>query len=225
MSLERPVPIKPILKVEQGLPQFLDGVESPHPQELLLQCPDEPLGHAVAFRRPDVGAGLDSQEAELLLEGMAHVLRAMIVAQYQAAGHTRFQFTEVLPDPLVDRLQGLEACPGTGGMDAHHVTDEVVYGHEHRGRPFQTGMNLGGIGAPHAVRALRDEGAVVDPGATDVAHSVRRLQAMFPHQTPHPLFRHWNTPEPEPRPHLAVALAPKAQGLSPPMLTVRMTPV
>ena len=70
MPLEQPVPIKPILKVEQGLPQFLDSVEGSHPQELLLQCPDEALGHPVALRGPDEArAGLDAQERQLLLEG------------------------------------------------------------------------------------------------------------------------------------------------------------
>ena len=82
MSLEQPVPIEPILELEQSLPQFLDGVEGSHPEQLFLQGPDEPLGHAVAFRRPDeAGAGLDSQEAELLLEGAAHVLRTLVVPQ------------------------------------------------------------------------------------------------------------------------------------------------
>ena len=66
------MPVEPILELEQRLPQFLDGVEGPYQQELLLQGPDEPLGHAVAFRCPDeAGAGFDSHEAELLLEGMS----------------------------------------------------------------------------------------------------------------------------------------------------------
>ena len=184
------MPIKPILKVEQGLPQFLDGVEGPHPEQLFLQGPDEPLGHAVAFRRPhEAGARFDFQEAELLLEGMAQVLGTMVMAQDEAFGDALGQRAAVSPYPLVDRLQRLEMRSASGGGDAHHVTDEVVHGYERRGRSLPSGGDLGGVGIPHPVRALRDEGTVMDAGATDVAQSVRGLQTVFPHQAPHPFLR------------------------------------
>ena len=41
MPLEQSVPVEPVLELQQRLPQFLDGVESPHPQQLLLQGTDE----------------------------------------------------------------------------------------------------------------------------------------------------------------------------------------
>ncbi len=37
MPLEQPVRIEPLLELEQCLPQFPDGVEGPHPQQLLFR--------------------------------------------------------------------------------------------------------------------------------------------------------------------------------------------
>jgi len=100
----------------------------------------------------------------------------------------------MFPDALVDRFQRLKACPGPGSMDADHITDEVAGGHEHRGYALQPGVNLGGIGAPHPVRAIGDDGPVVDLGAPLSASSVRGLQAVFAHQAPHQLLRDGDAP-------------------------------
>jgi hypothetical protein len=43
-------------------------------------------------------------------------------------------------------------------------------------------MHLGGIGAPHPVRTIWDDGPVMDPGTTIRAPSVRSLQTMLAHQ-------------------------------------------
>ena len=111
------MPVVPLLELQQRLPQFLDGVEGPHPQQLLLQRADEPFSHAVALRGPDEAwAGFDPQEAEFLLESMAHVLWTMIVAQYQAGGDAFRQRVTVLPDPLMDRLQRFKTRPRAAWM-------------------------------------------------------------------------------------------------------------
>ena len=66
MTLEQPVPVEPVLELEQRLPELLDGVEGPHPQKLLLQGTDESLGHPVALRRPDkTRARLDAEKGDL----------------------------------------------------------------------------------------------------------------------------------------------------------------
>ena len=31
---------------------------------------------------------------------------------------------------LIDRIQGFDACPGPGGMDANHIVHEVVHDRE-----------------------------------------------------------------------------------------------
>ena len=77
--------VESLLELHQRLPEFLDRVEGSHPQELFLQRADEPLRYAVAFRGLDEArAGLDTQETELPLEGMAHVLWPMVVPEHQA---------------------------------------------------------------------------------------------------------------------------------------------
>ncbi len=95
------MPVELRLELEQRLPEFLDGVEGSHPQQLLLQRADEPLGHAVALRRPhESGARLDAKEGNLLLEGMAHLLRTMVVPQDKAFGNALGQRTVVFPEPV-----------------------------------------------------------------------------------------------------------------------------
>src|SRR5260221_9138615 len=64
-----------IAQLEQGLTQFLDGLEGLHPQQVFLERADEPLGTAVAFRRPDEGGRTgDAEEGDLLLEVVGDVL-------------------------------------------------------------------------------------------------------------------------------------------------------
>ena len=50
MAFAEPGAVVTLLELEQRQAQLLHRVERPHPQQLLLERPDEPLGHAVAFR-------------------------------------------------------------------------------------------------------------------------------------------------------------------------------
>jgi hypothetical protein len=86
-----------------------------------LQHPDEPLGAAIGLRptpRSDVGKadralGLppegrrarDAEEADLALEVVADVLRAVIVTQGEAAGDALGERAEALAHSLPDRLE------------------------------------------------------------------------------------------------------------------------
>ncbi len=70
---------------------------------------------------------------------------------------SRPKSTEVLPHPLADRLQRLEARGPAGRMDAHALGRAVIDGHEHRDLPL--GRPGGGqVGAPHRVDPVRDDG-------------------------------------------------------------------
>ena len=55
--LEDPLLVVLTLELQQGLPQVFDRLEGPHPQEVLLEGPDEPFGAAVAFGLADEGRG------------------------------------------------------------------------------------------------------------------------------------------------------------------------
>ena len=74
-----------------------------HPQQLLLQRPDEPLGDAVALGAiGKAGAGLDPEEIQLLLEPVADVLWAVVMPQSQAFSDAFGHGPEVGPQTLID---------------------------------------------------------------------------------------------------------------------------
>src|SRR3954451_16875394 len=90
MPFDEPGRVVDLSKDEQRLTELLNGVEGPHPEQVLLQGPDEALGAAVPLRRPHEGRRtLDAEEDKLLLEGIGHVLAPANVPHGQPA-----------PDPL-----------------------------------------------------------------------------------------------------------------------------
>jgi hypothetical protein len=87
VSLDQPVLVVGCPEVDQGLAELFDGVEGSHPQQVLLEGPDEPLGASVALGRPDEGRrGRDAQPSDLALEVVGHVLGPVIVPQAQPCG-------------------------------------------------------------------------------------------------------------------------------------------
>lgn len=85
VPLDEPGGVVGLPKIQQGLPQLLDGVEGLHLQEVLLQRTDEAFGASVALGRPDEGGRTgDAEEGDLFLEGVGHVLRSVIVPDGQA---------------------------------------------------------------------------------------------------------------------------------------------
>src|ERR671927_1595526 len=85
VALDQPGRVVSLAEGEQRLTQLLDRGEAPHPQQVLLQRADEALGAAVALRRPhERRRALGAQEAELLLEIVGHVLRAVVVPDGEA---------------------------------------------------------------------------------------------------------------------------------------------
>src|SRR5438128_8481703 len=83
----QPLAVVALLEVEERHAQFLDGVERPDPEELFLQCADEPLGDPVALGLAHEGrTGFDPEELQLILEVVTHILAAVIVARLQPRG-------------------------------------------------------------------------------------------------------------------------------------------
>src|SRR5512134_1146102 len=77
MAGHQPVRVVPGGEFEQGEAQLLDGLELAHPEQVLLQGPDEPLGDAVALWLAHEGRRrLDAEEGDLVLEVIGHVVRA-----------------------------------------------------------------------------------------------------------------------------------------------------
>src|SRR3954447_26929498 len=82
MPFDEPDRVVDLPKAEQRLTELLDGVEGAHPEQVLLQGPDEALGAAVALGRPPKsGGGSHGEEGKLLLEGVGHVSRRSSAAR------------------------------------------------------------------------------------------------------------------------------------------------
>src|SRR3954462_12399180 len=120
MPFDEPGRVVDLPKDEQGLTELLDGVEGTHPEQVLLQGPDEALGAAVALGSPHKGGrALDAQEGKFLLEGVGHVLAPVIVPHGETAPDPLSKAAEAAPHALADRLERLEAGGPARGMDAH----------------------------------------------------------------------------------------------------------
>ena len=58
VTFNQPAVVVGLPEREQRLPQLLDGLEGSHPEQVLLQRADEPLGAAIAFRGAEKAAEL-----------------------------------------------------------------------------------------------------------------------------------------------------------------------
>src|SRR3954469_2388032 len=104
-----PLVVRP-LELAQRLDQIRHRGEAPHPQELLLQGADEPLGAPVPLRLPhEARRAGHAEEPQLALEVVAEVVAPVVVPDGQALGGPGLELAEVLPHALPERLQGLEA--------------------------------------------------------------------------------------------------------------------
>src|SRR3954449_9403841 len=120
MPFDEPGRVVDLPKDEQRLTELLDGVEGAHPEQVLLERADEALGAAVALGSPHEGRRtLDAEEGKLLLEGVGHVLRSVIVPHGETAPALFGESAEAAPHALPDRLERLEAGGPACGVDAH----------------------------------------------------------------------------------------------------------
>src|SRR3954467_4803 len=116
-------------KVEQRLPKLLDGVEGPHPEQVLLERADEALGAAIPLGGPHEGRrACDAQEGKLLLEGVGHVLAPVIVPHGETAPDLFGESAEAAPHALADRLERLKAGGSARGMNADALRRAVIDG-------------------------------------------------------------------------------------------------
>src|SRR3954466_504172 len=105
MPFDEPDRVVDLPKAEQRLTELLDGVEGAHPEQVLLQGPDEALGAAVPLGSPHKGRrALDAKEGQLLLEGVGHVLAPVIVPHGETAPDPLSKAAKAAPHALADRL-------------------------------------------------------------------------------------------------------------------------
>lgn len=129
--LHEPSVVVAVLEGDEREAQVLDRGEGLDPEDLLLQGADEALGDTVALGLGDERrARPDAEEAELVLEGSAHVLAAVVVSQREAGGDATVVAAEVVADGLPQGFQGLEAGATPGRVQADALAGAVVDGEE-----------------------------------------------------------------------------------------------
>jgi hypothetical protein len=131
-------------------------VEGPHPDQLLLEGPKEPLSDAFAFGLPDERRRcLHAEEGDPALKVFGHVVRPVVVPQLQAGGDIRAGRPEMPPNTLPYRLQRLPAVGTERGMHADALGVAVVDGGKDV-HPCAAGQHgLGHVGAPGGVVSTR----------------------------------------------------------------------
>src|SRR3954452_22510088 len=207
VPLGQPGRVVGLAEGEQRPAQLLDGGEAPHPEQVLLERADEPLGAAVPFGGPNERRrAVDAREAQLPLEVAGHVLAAVVVAEREAAGDLLREAAEVAPHPLAERLERLEPVGTVAGVDADALGRAVVDGDEDGGLTL-AGDRGGQVGAPHHVDRRGDDRAVVAARPARRAGPRRGEQVGLPHQPRHAPPRGADAAVAQAGPDLAVALA------------------
>jgi len=128
--------------------KFLDGVEGSDPQQILLQCPYEAFGDAIAFGFSDEGRrGFDAEAFDLGWKS-----RTCSWSHGHDAASTRAprlgDSAEANDAPLPDGLQRFEAIGRLRGMDADDFRVGVLYRNKDIGAAFRDGDGLVHI-SPH----------------------------------------------------------------------------
>src|SRR5690606_29111624 len=182
--------------------------ESPGPEKLLLQSPEESLNAAVPFRRANERrARGDAEEAQLILEVVADVLASVVMANNEASGDLLGVDAEPLTDALPNRLECLETRGSPGRMDTHALCSAMIHCREDRDRAFFECLDAGRIGAPHLVGSVRDNRPVVNTGPKHSTWPRGSKEAVLPHDPEDPTLARANAFPAQSRPGLSVSLA------------------
>ena len=104
---------------EQCEPELFEGVEGLDPEQVLLERSDEALRAAIVLGRWDERwRAPDAEEAHLRLEGVGHVLRAVIATNGKAAGDVLADGAEVPSHAQVRGSRALKRLPRLVSVNA-----------------------------------------------------------------------------------------------------------
>src|SRR5215831_18598200 len=168
MSFDEPLLIIETQPVVECAAEVLHGLERAHPQQLFLERPNEPFRDAVAFwGAHEHRTRCDPQESEFGLEGLAHILTAVIMPHLHARRNAGREGAELLANALANRLQRFEAGGSPRRMDADPFEGAMIDADEDRDGTVLLRHRAGGIGAPHLIRAFGRDRAIVGPWSQD----------------------------------------------------------
>ena len=200
-------------EVFEGCDQFRDRLEVADPEQLFLKRFEEAFDTTIAFRLADEGRRrFDAQETDLVLEVVAHELRAVIRAELQSVDGARVEAAEVLLDRLTDRFKGFKACRAFHGMNTGTFGRTVIDGGKDGDLALLDRYSRRGIDAPHLVRTIGGDGAGMRLRRHRNGLTLRRQQLGLSHQAQHPGLGGPNTRHPEACPGLPMAF-PGKQGI------------
>ena len=158
-TLDQPVLVVESTEVLESLHQFRDRLEVPGPEQLLLERFEEAFDTALAFGLANERRRrFHAQETDLILEVVAHELRAVIVPESKSSGGVSLEASEVFMDALPEWLHGLEARRSLDGMNAHTLGRAMVDGGEHGDLAVVERHGCRGVDAPHLIRAIGGDG-------------------------------------------------------------------
>lgn len=166
-------------------------LQVPKPMEikaLLLEGADEPLSHSVTLGLPHIGWGnADPQPLRLIDPGLGDILRPPVTAKLKSPRSLLSKAPKGIPNALPDRLQRGPTISNFACVPAHHLINPTVHSPK---RPTPTVLfriESRGIGAPHHIRSVRDDGPIVGWIAVGRPKLPRGQKSMKPHQPKHPL--------------------------------------
>ena len=120
--------VVPLAEFLKRLGQLLQRREVSHPKQLFLEGAEESLDAAVAFRLPDKGGRRsDAKKGDLILEVVAHELRAVIMPESDAASYVFCKTTELFTHRLADRFQRLKPRAALGDGNARDFRRGVIH--------------------------------------------------------------------------------------------------
>ena len=110
------------------LGQLFQRGEVLYPKQLFLEGAEQSLDAAVAFRFPDKGGRRgDAKKGDLVLEVVAHELRAVIMPESDAASHAFGEAAKLFMHRLADRFQRLESRAALGDENARDFRRGVIH--------------------------------------------------------------------------------------------------
>src|SRR3569833_1521439 len=212
-AAEDPGTVIALPKSSYCVTESVDVVEALNPQLLFFEGPEETFNAADALGLSSEGRrGLDAQEADLVLEVIAHIYAAVVMPEPQASGAAAGRIAEMLAHALADGLERLEAVRTLDHVDADALGGAVVDSGVNRDLSVGVRHRDGRVGAPQLIRPVGHDGSLVRIGGSGNRRSTRRRQMVLPHEPQYALLPHAHLLVAQPGPDLAIAF-PRELGL------------
>src|SRR5213593_2560290 len=205
--LDEPLGVVPRDELADDPARLGETLEAMEIETLLLEGPHESLDDAIALRLADVRRrDRHPQPLHLVDPRIGDVLRAPVAADPESAGDVLCEAAEHVAHALPQRLERGPAIADLRGVPAHELVNAVIDGAEEPTPAVLLGVEARRVGAPHLIRAGRDNRAGVRRVAIRRSQAPRGEQMMCPHQSQDALAADSQSSMSQARPYLAVPL-------------------